>query len=154
MSNLSASIPVYGRDFPRTGFDLDWTSQLNISTTSYVSGTPNVAVNVTAPTSGRVLVCIGSGTRNNGANTDRVIVTYRVLEDDSHGPVFTSESAYRGTTSLGIGTNEEYRYIGNFALEEGLTPGRNYYFQVRHRTTAGSGTCDIASRSIAVIPVP
>lgn len=153
MPDLAPGGQAYGRDFPPSGFDLDWTSQLNISSTSYVSGTPSVGVNVTAPTSGRVLVCVSCGARNNGANTDRVIVTYRVLEDGSEGAVVTSESAYRGVTSIGIGS-EEYRYVGTFALEEGLTPGRSYYFQVRHRVTAGSGTADIASRSIAVIPVP
>lgn len=153
MPDLAPGGQAYGRDFPPSGFDLDWTSQLNISSTAYVSGTPSVGVNVTAPTSGRVLVCVGAGSRNNGANTDRVIVTYRVLEDSSEGAVFTAESAYRGVTSIGIGS-EEYRYVGNFALEEGLTPGRSYYFQIRHRTISGSGTADIASRSIAVIPVP
>lgn len=153
MPDLSPGSQAYGRDFPPSGFDLDWTSQLNLTTTSYASGTPSVGVNVTAPTSGRVLVALGVGSRNNGANTDRVIVTYRVLEDSSEGREVTPESAYRGVTSPGIGS-EEYRYVGNFALEDDLTPGRNYYFQVRHRTISGSATCDIASRSIAVIPVP
>lgn len=153
MPDLSPGGQVYGRDFPPSGFDLDWTSQLNISSTAYVSGTPSVGVNVTAPTSGRVLVAVSCGSRNNAANTDRAIVTYRVLEDGSEGVVVTAESAYRGVTSVGIGS-EEYRYVGNFALEEDLEPGRSYYFQVRHRSISGAGTVDVASRSIAVIPVP
>lgn len=153
MPDLAPGGQAYGRDFPPTGFDLDWTSQLNISSTSYASGTPSVGVNVTAPTSGRVLVALTCGTRNNSANTDRAIVTYRVLEDSSEGAVVTAESAYRGVTSPGIGS-EEYRYVGNFALEEDLTPGRSYYFQVRHRSVSGSGTVDVSARSIAVIPVP
>jgi hypothetical protein len=153
MPEITSGQPVYGRDFPPSGYDQDWTLQLNIASTSYASGTPEVAVNVTAPSSGRVLVCIGAGIRNNGANTDTVIVTYRVLEDHSLGPVFTAESAYRGVTSLGAG-DEEFSYQGNYALEEDLIPGRNYYFQVRHRATVGSSTCDIASRNILVIPMP
>lgn len=153
MPDITSGPPVYGRDFPPSGFDQDWTLQLNLASTAYASGTPEVAVNVTAPSSGRVLVCIGAGIRNNGANTDTVIVTYRVLEDDSQGPVFTAESAYRGVTSLGAG-DEEFSYQGNYALEDDLVPGRNYYFQVRHRATVGSSTCDIASRNILVIPMP
>lgn len=153
MPDIAAGSNVYGLDFPPSGYDQEWTSQLNLTATDYVSGTPEVGVQVTAPTSGRILVCVGAGTRNNGANTDRVIVTYRVLEDSSNGAVVTSESAYRGVTSTGIATSE-YRYVGNYALEEGLSPGRSYYFQVRHRTTAGSGTADISSRSILAIPVP
>lgn len=153
MATLVTGSTVYGRDFPPSQFDHDWTSQLNLTTTSYVSGTPSVAVNVTAPTSGKILVCMGAGIRNNGANADRVVVTYRVLEDGSEGTVFTAESQYRGITSVGIGS-EEFRYIGNFSLETGLTPGRNYYFQIRHKTILGSGTADIASRNILCIPVP
>lgn len=153
MPEIAAGSPVYGLNFPPSGYDVDWTIQPNITSTSYISGTPSVAVNVTAPTSGRVLVCVGGGVRNNAASTDTVIITYRVLEDDSNGPEFTSESAYRGVTSAGIG-NEDFRYSGNYALEEGLTPGRNYYFQIRHRSTTGSGFADISSRDILVIPMP
>lgn len=155
MPEITSGQPVYGRDFPPSGYDQDWTLQPNIASTAYASGTPEVAVNVTAPSSGRVLVCIGAGIRNNGVNTDTVIVTYRVLEDHSLGPVHTAESAYRGVTSLGAG-EEEFSYQGNYALEEDLVPGRNYYFQMRHRVTAPAGTpsSDIASRNILIIPMP
>lgn len=154
MAKVVAGSPVYGNDFPPSQADQDWTTISNITTTSYVSGTPEVAVNITAPTSGKVLVCLGAGVRNNAATTERVVVTYRVLEDDSNGPVFTSESAYRGIISCGIPASQEFTYLGNFSLETNLTPGRNYYIQVRHRTTAGAGTGDIASRDLLVIPVP
>lgn len=155
MPDLVAGSRVYGMDFPPSAYDQDWTSQLNVTSTAYISGTPSVAVNITAPSSGRVLVCVGAGIRNNSdpANGDTVIVTYRILEDHSLGPVFTAESAYRGTTTVGTSI-EEYRYSGNYALEDDLTPGRNYYIQVRHRSTGGVGTVDIASRNILVIPVP
>lgn len=154
MPELFAGATVYGKDFPPSQSDQDWTVQLNITTTSYVTGTPEVGVNFTAPTSGKALVCIGAGIRNNAATTERAIVTYRVFEDSSAGSVFTSESAYRGITSCGIQVAQEYTYHGNFSLETGLTPGRNYYFQVLHRSLNGAGTADIASRDICVIPVP
>lgn len=154
MAKVVAGSPVYGNDFPPSQADQDWTTIANISTTSYVTGTPEVGVNITAPTSGKVLVCLGAGVRNNAATTERVVVSYRVLEDDTNGPVFTAESAYRGIVSSGVQASQEFTYLGNFSLETGLTPGRNYYIQVRHRTTLGNGTGDIASRDIVVIPVP
>lgn len=155
MPDFTSGSQVYGRDFPPSGYDQDWTGQFNVTSTSYISGTPEVAVNVVAPTSGRLLVCIGCGVRCNAepADGDRPIVTYRVLEDGPNGAVVTSESAYRGVTGLGMG-DEDFRYVGNYALEEDLTPGRNYYFQVRHRSITGAGTVDIASRNILVIPMP
>jgi hypothetical protein len=157
MAKLAPGSQVYGADFPPSQYDQDWTAIANITSTTYTaSGGPVVAVSVTAPTSGKVLVCIGAGVRNNAspATNERAVVTYRVLEDGPNGPVFTSESAYRGIVSCGIVAAQEYTYTGQFSLETGLTPGRQYYFQVMHRSTNGAGTADIASRDITVIPVP
>lgn len=154
MPDLPAGSGVYGADFPPARYDQDWTTISNITTTSYISGTQKVAVNVTAPTSGRLLVCIGAGVRNNAATNERVIVTYRVLEDSANGAVFTAESAYRGITSCGIATSQAFTYLGGFSLESGLTPGRNYYIETRYRSINGAGTADISSRDILVIPVP
>ena len=67
---------------------------------------------------------------------------------------FTSESLYRGICSAGYTIATTYCYAGNFSLETGLTPGRQYYFQVMHRSIDGEGVGDIASRDITVIPVP
>lgn len=154
MADIVSGSQVYGADFPPSQYDQDWTTQLNVSSTSYISGNPEVAVSVTAPTSGKVMVCVGAGVRNNAATDERIIVTYEVLEEGSNGPVFTSESAYRGITSCGIQASQEYTYQANFSLETGLTPGRQYYFRVRHRSINGASTGDIASRDISVWPVP
>lgn len=154
MAELVSGSQVYGPDFPPSQYDQDWTTQANITSTAYITGSPEVAVSVTAPTSGKVLVCLGAGLRNNAATDERAVVTYRVLEEGANGPEFTAESAFRGVTSCGIASSQEYTYQGNFSLETGLTPGRQYYFQVRHRCIDGDGTADIASRDITVIPVP
>ena len=147
---------VFGEDLPPTAYDQDWTVIANLTSTAYVAsqtGVPEVGVNFTAPTSGRVLVCIGVGARNNAANTDRSIVTYILYEDSSSGAVVTAASAYSGITSCGHGSATDFRYGSGYMMEEGLTPGRNYYCQVVYRTTAGSGTVDIASRDITVMPL-
>lgn len=148
---------VYGVDFPPSAHDQDWTVIANLTSTSFVAsqtGIPEVGVNFTAPTSGRVLVCLGVGARNNAANTDRSIVTYILYEDSSAGPVVTAASAYSGITSCGHGSSTAFHYGGSYMMEEGLTPGKNYYCQVVYRVTAGSGTVDIASRDITVVPLP
>lgn len=154
MPAIASGSQVYGNDFPPSQYDQDWTTQLNITTTSYVVGTPEVAVSITAPTSGKVMVCVGAGIRNNAATNERAVVTYEVLEDGPNGPVFTAESAYRGITSCGIQASQEFTYRGNFSLETNLTPGRQYFFRVKHRSINGAGTADISSRNILVFPVP
>ena len=129
MAEFVSGSQVYGVDFPPSQYDQDWTTQANITTTSYVAGNPEVGVSITAPTSGKVMVAIGAGVRNNAnpATDERVVVTYEVLE---------------------------YTYQGNFSLETGLTPGRQYFFRVKHRSIDGEGVADIASRNITVWPVP
>lgn len=143
---------VYGLDFPPAQYDQDWSSILNVSTLTFVDGTPSVAVNVTAPSSGRAFVAIGCGVRNNASTSDRVNVSFEVREDSSEGPVFLAADANRGVQSPGVG-NEAYGYSGTFSLVEGMSPGRSYYFVVRHRVTGGN-TCDISARNILAIPVP
>lgn len=143
---------VYGLNFPPAQYDQDWSSILNISTITYVDGTPSVAVNFTAPASGKAFVAIGCGARNNDASSNRAVITFEVREDSSEGPVFLASDAGNGVVTAGVGS-EEYCYSGNYALVEGMTPGRSYYFVVQHRVTGGT-TCDISSRSILVTPVP
>lgn len=156
MAQQVSGSQVYGVDFPPSQYDQDWTNIPNVTTTSYTAGSPEVAVSVVAPTSGKVLVCLGAGIRNNAspASNEQIAVTYRVLEDGPDGAVFTSESLYRGICSAGYTIATTYCYAGNFSLETGLTPGRQYYFQVMHRSIDGEGVGDIASRDITVIPVP
>lgn len=154
MPTVVSGSPVYGADFPPSQYDQDWTSQLNITSTTHVVGTPEVGVNYTAPTSGKAFVMIGAGIRNNAATNERAIVTYRIFRDSSKGAVVQAANSDVGIKSCGIAASQEYTYRGNFSLVTDLTPGVNYYFQVVHLSVNGAGTVDIASRDIAVIPVP
>lgn len=154
MPEIVSGSQVYGRDMPPSVSDQDWSTIANITTTSYVTGSPEVGVNFMAPTSGRVLTAIGCGIRNNSAaNADRGIVTYIVYEDSSDGDIVEAASAFNGVTSNGTALAEEFHYVGGFNMIQNLTPGRNYYLQVVHRVTIGSGTVDIASRDVTVIPL-
>lgn len=151
---MTAGSNVYGIDFPPSGYDYDWTPITNVTSTLYIAGDVEVAVSVTAPSSGRVLVCMGCGIRNNAATAERAIVTYRIFEDSPDGALFSEPLDDRGVKSCGIAQSQEYQYHGNMDLVSGLTPGKSYYFQIVHLSLLGDGTVDIASRNILVIPVP
>lgn len=154
-NDLSAGTRVKAVDFPRAAQVTDQTSQLNMTNTTYSTGDPEVAVRVMAPSSGRVLVVVAAGIRNNtAANQDRVFVSFRVFEGDpADNDLYQTEEVKLGLSNTAAGA-DDYSYGGHGTMVQGLTPGTYYYFQVRHRTTLGSGTADISNRSILVTPIP
>lgn len=153
---LSAGTTVRAVDFPRSMQVLDRTSQLNITDTSYVTGTPEVAVRFQAPTSGRVAITVGAGVRNNSATQDRVWVAFIVYEGDpnSGSTVFTEEVKYGVSNHAISDASDDYSYHTKTSMLQGLTPGTWYYARVKHKTTVGNGSADIASRQITVFPIP
>lgn len=154
MPNLPAGSNVYGLDFPPSQFDQDWTLISNITDLDFTPGSPEVAVSVTAPSSGRVFVAVGCGLRNDAASDERLVVTYRFFEDGPDGALASPPFEVKGVSSCGIVGAQEFQYHGNQDLILDLEPGRQYYFQMVYMTINGFGTADIASHSILVIPVP
>ena len=153
-NSLSAGTVVKALDFVPAVQAFVNTEVLNISATSYTKGTPEVAVRFMAPSSGRVAVSMSGGTRNNSANADRIFVTFQILEGDpATGALIQSDDVKRGLSNPATQT-DNYQYHGHVTMVDGLTPGTWYYAQVRHRTTLGSGTSDIAHRCILVFPIP
>jgi hypothetical protein len=153
-NNLSAGTEVRAIDFPPAVQSFQDTSITNISTTTYITGTPECAVWIMAPSSGRVAVCLSGGTRNNGANADRIFVSYRIFEGDpANGNLIQAEEVKRGLSNPATQV-DNYQYHGHVTMVGGLTPGTYYYFQVRHRTTLGSATADISYRALLVWPIP
>jgi hypothetical protein len=153
MTDISKGKTVYGVDMPPAVYDQDWTQQSNLASASYSTGAPEVGVNFVAPSSGRVLVCIGCGIRDNSTTVEGGVVTYILYEDSANGVVVTAAAADHGVASQRAALAEEFHYVGGFNMEEGLTPGKNYYAQMVHRRVNASATTDIASRDIAVIPL-
>lgn len=154
-NDLSAGTRVKAVDFPRAQQYYDQTTQANLTSTTYETGTPEVAVRVMAPSSGRVMVTVSAGIRNNtAANQDRLFVSFRVFTGDpADNDLFQTEEVKLGLSNTGAGA-DDYSYGGHGTMVTGLTPGTYYYFQVRHRVTLGSGTADLAFRKILVIPIP
>lgn len=154
MPDLISGGPVYGRDTPPSVWDQDWSPINNVTSTTFIVGSPEVGVNFTAPTSGRVLICIGAGIQNNAATLEQGAVAYQLFEESSDGPSIVNADARNGVQSQGVAVSGQGRYLGGYSMEENLVPGRNYYAQVRHRSILGNGTVDIHSRDIGVIPLP
>lgn len=154
-SDLSAGTRVKSLDFPRAQRVTDQTTQANLTSTSYGTGDPEVAVRFLAPTSGKVAVVLSAGVRNNtAANEDRVFVSFRILVGDpADADLFQTEEVKLGVSNTAAGA-DDFTYAGQATMVQGLTPGTYYYAQVRHRVTLGSGTADISNRSIMVFPIP
>lgn len=155
MTNITPGVQAYGSDFPPSAFDLDWTILSNVGSTTWFFGTPNVSCSFVAPLSGRVLVAVGCGVRNNAANAERLAVSYTILEDDLQGAEVVAPSLTSGVISNGTALVEDYHYVGSFRMEEGLQPGRGYFAGINFRgVTGGFNTVDIASRMISIVPLP
>lgn len=151
---LSSGTPVRAVDFPPAKFAFQQVTIANVSSTTYIAGTPEVAVRVLAPTSGKVAVIVGGGLDNNAANADRIFLSFRVYEGDpALGVLIRTEDVKYGLSNQATQT-DQFQYSGHGTIMSGLTPGTYYYFQLRHRVSIGSGTADIAYRHLLVFPVP
>ena len=153
---LSAGNPVRAMDFPRSMQAVDRTTQLNVTGTSYATGTPEVAVRFLCPTSGRVAVTVAAGIRNNSATQDRVWIAFTIYEGDPNdGNQVVVEEVKYGVSNHAISdASDDYSYQSQTSIVRGLTPGTWYYARVKHKVTTGTGSVDIAERQITVFPVP
>lgn len=144
---------VRGQDAPATAWAQDDLSQLNLTNTIYIPGTPEVGVTFTAPSSGRVSITVGGGARDNGGNGDRVFVAPQVFRGPTSDgtEVLVPSVVVRGYGSVPA---TEYAHGSRTSLLQNLIPGETYYARVMFATALGSGTADISCREISVIPVP
>lgn len=144
------------RPLGQTAFFHDDTLQLNLTSTAYETGSPEVGVFFIAPASGRVRLTIGCGVRDNGGSAvDRVFVSPQLFLDNSSGSEILAPSVtLRGYS--GAAENTEFQYGCRVSLIEDLEPGNLYYVRTQHLTSAGTDpdTADIAARDVIVIPLP
>lgn len=139
--------------WPESVQDDDGTTISNITSTTFITGSPVVSVTFTAPKTGRVGVCIGGGLVEQAAGS-RVWITYELyLGTSSSGTLIHAGVEPRGVNTSGDTTASGDQTLGNMSMEENLTPGATYYAQVVHRTSGGA-TNDITRRRIIVIPLP
>ncbi|MGW0587469.1 hypothetical protein [Streptosporangium sp. NPDC002607] len=138
-------------DFPRAVTASDSTAINDISSTSFIVGSPVVSATFVAPTSGAVLLSVGLSARDNGG-INRVHLAPEVRVGSSGGSVVLSADV----TTRGVGTPGEitsFIYRSRTTLLTGLTGGTTYYVQTMHKVSGGS-TADLQQRDLTVCPTP
>ncbi|MGW4476812.1 hypothetical protein ACWENQ_44775 [Nonomuraea sp. NPDC004354] len=151
MPDLLVGAPIVAADFPAATWGSDATSNPDISSTSYIPGTPSVETTFLAPTSGAVLLSVGLGASDN-AGANRVHIAPEVRVGSVAGAVFLAADV----TTRGAGTPAEATanaHRSRTTLLTGLTPGTTYYARTMHKVSGGA-TADIGVREIVVCPTP
>lgn len=133
----------------------DATQISNITSTSFIVGSPELGVTFVAPKTGRVAVCVSAGMFEQSAG-DRLFMSFAVHEGTS-----TAGTQVRSPrTGLGISTHGDTTaggsgemVKGNMSMVDGLVGGDTYY-AVTMISVDGGTTNDIRQRRITVIPLP
>lgn len=160
-------MPTYGEPQIRAGdqIEADWwpesveasdaTQISNITSATFIVGSPELGVTFVAPRSGRVGVCLSAGMFEQSAG-DRLFLSFAVHEGTS-----TAGTQVRSPrTAFGISTSGDptaggsgEMVHGNMSMVENLTPRSTYYAVTMIAVDAGT-TNDIRQRRITVIPLP
>lgn len=147
MTDLAAGTQVLAADFPPAVHAQDNTLISDITSQSWITGSPVVQVDFVASTTGRVVVTVAAGMRN-GSSEARIACAPRISEVG--GIILINPGVARyGISSSTLTSN--YEYHSRTTLVEGLVPGRSYLAQFRYRVTGGN-TADITTRLIHVKP--
>lgn len=127
------------------------TNFLEISSTTFIPGSPACEALFLSPSSGRVGVVV-SGSLQEQANNTRVFLSFEVYEGTSASGtlVWDAEATYGVSTS---GFTGGAMTLGNFTIVRPLTPGVAHYVRTMHMVEAGA-TSDLFSRRLVVIPLP
>jgi hypothetical protein len=126
-------------------------SQLNLSGSTFVAGSPQVGVGFVAPPSGVVLCSIGGGVRDN-TNDDRILMAPQVFVGSTGGAQFLAPSVTEyGFVSLNVASN--YHYGSRISLIHDLSPGVTYFARVVHSVSGANASADITVREIVIAPV-
>jgi hypothetical protein len=150
MPDTLVGATIRSQDFPPAVWTSETTAQTDITSTSFVAGTPTASITFLAPTSGEVLIFVGAGMRDSAGN--RVHLAPEVRENNVSGAVVLSADV----TTRGVGSNSVstgYQYHSRITLLTGLTPGGTYFARTMQKVSGGT-TCDLAIRDIGVIPTP
>lgn len=152
MTDIRAGDEISKDWWPASVVDRDFTEQADISSATYVTGSPVVDVLFVAPLSGRVVVALQAGIDQDSAG-NRALVSYQMYEGTSaSGTLVQAPRDEYGVSSPGSAASDEM-VQGNMSMVAGLTPGATHYARVVHRVDAGT-TNDVTFRELIVFPVP
>lgn len=153
MTDIKAGDVISSTQWPPAKKDSSSTDILNITNTTFATGSPEVGTTFTAPDSGRVCVAMHcQGTQAAGGS--RLFFEYRIyLGTSTSGTLFQTSDSALGAASSGSTAGTSEWSMGHLSMVEGLTPGSTYYAVVGYLTEGGT-TSDINNRKIIVFPVP
>jgi hypothetical protein len=143
--------PISAEDFPASAYAADTTSIADISSTTFIAGSPQVSTTFIAPTSGAVLVSVGLSARDNGGS-NAVHLAPEIRETNVSGSVVLSANV----VTHGVGCPGEpttFIYRSRTTLVTGLTPGQLYFARTMHKVSSGS-SADLQVRDITICPTP
>lgn len=145
---------------------LNVSNELNTSPPDFQPSDPNAQLTFVAPHSGRILILIGGGLRDN-TNNNRVAMGVMVKEDNADGREIIKLNTGSGSTSgnnnyqrfvlVSSGdTTAQYMFNCKACFLDGLDPGRAYYAetQLAAMITSGPGaSADVFNQRLCVIGV-
>lgn len=156
-------------DRPQFVYQSSTVTQGNIATdlADFDYGSPHVSVEFVAPASGRALIGVAGGIRDNN-NTGSAYMTPEVRYDSESGPLLFDPQAaiggvdnafrYAWSNARGAPQVAAYQYGNNINFlgapaTDPLEPGRTYFARVIQWQQGGNDTADIFNRQIFVIPL-
>lgn len=155
MTDLLAGAKIRAADWPTSVTTTEGTLTSNITDVVFVTGAPVVDRTFVAPTTGRVLIHIAAGMRDN-TNNNRVIVAYELyLGTSAAGTLIVSTVSTLATEVSSPGEADDLYYVGRTSLVQDLVPGSTYYVRIMYKSeTAIGASADLSRRDITVRPVP
>ena len=138
-------------DFPSAVTASDSTAISDISSTTFIAGSPSVDVTFVAPTSGAVMLSVGLSARDNGGS-NAIHLAPEIRENNVAGAVNLAANVV--TRGVGLpGEPDGFAYRSRTTIRTGLTPGAVYFARTMHKVSSGS-TADLQVRDITVCPAP
>lgn len=141
--------------WPESVEDADSTVISNITSTTFIPGSPECGTTFTAARSGRAAVCVSGGMTEAAAGSQLYVSFQVYLGTSSSGTLVRSAREPFGVSTTGdttAGGSSEMCW-GNMTMLQGLTPGETYYARIVYRVESGS-TNDLRERRITVFPLP
>lgn len=148
MPDITVGAPL--RAWPESEWVQDTTQITGLSNTTPAVGSPVVATQFTAPTTGRVLLIVGFGARD--TNGEAVTVTPEVyVGPDATGTqiIGSADDKTHGCKSCGL--TAKHAHWSRRSLLSGLTPDALHYARLVYYVTGGT-TAAVRNRDLGVIP--
>lgn len=127
----------------------------DITSTTFVTGSPVVATTFVAARTGRAAIAV-CGAPTESVAGSQIFLTFQLYQGTSaSGTLIQDAEEALGISSVGdttAGGSVEMAW-GNLHMVEELEPGETYYVRLVHRVESGS-TNDLRARRVTVIPLP